>query len=272
MACTSLFLLCGWVYLILYAESQYEIELLFFGLASLEISATSIVRRLIHQNPRYHAHHISERYSEFTIIAFGECIISLSHATTLKTSAFNFQAFAILCESMALLFMLWWFYFLIPFGNVMDENPKAAFRIGIGHFIIHASLAAFATGLYLIARCVNNDSDHGHSSYTNTTEPVLSTKTASFMVSGPITTFIVSLPIVAGLPPIALLRVIFVGVLELLISAFLTPLVPLEILMLLLCIPMFILLLNVIWRGGVGPHLKAEIAQRQTEKSSQVNT
>ncbi|OQR90494.1 hypothetical protein ACHHYP_05474 [Achlya hypogyna] len=250
----SMLLLVGWGFLFHTTMSEEIFITGYFVLAFLEFIIPMVLVATSPTPQKYHAHHISERYSEFTIIVFGECILSLSHATAIETTVFNYRSLALLCESMLLLFMLWWFYFLLPFGHVMEADPRTAFRIGRGHFFIHGTLAAFATGLYMVARCGNVDSAaHGtsHDSSSQSSDKTISTQTASMMVAIPVGLYLVSLPVVIGLPITALLKVLAVGITEVLIGIFLTPLVALEVIMLLYCIPVAVLLVNVIWMGGI---------------------
>ncbi|EQC33243.1 low temperature requirement protein LtrA [Saprolegnia diclina VS20] len=244
--------LVGWVVLFQATLSEEMFEAYYFVLGLLDIALPSLVA---HSNEvRFHAHHISERYAEFTIIIFGECLLSLSHATVLHGAhGFSYDALAILIGSMLLLFLLWWFYFFIPFGHVMDANPAAAFRIGIGHFVIHCALAAFATGLYMIAHLANEHDASGSSS--GSSAPVMSTQTASLMVAIPIGLFLFALALVAGLSWAAVARSVGVGAAEVLIGVYVTPLVSLPALVFLYCVPMTLLLLEVMWMEGGAEHV-----------------
>ncbi|OQR97208.1 hypothetical protein THRCLA_07052, partial [Thraustotheca clavata] len=222
LSITSISLLIGWGFLFHTDMEHDEFIILYFCLGFIEYISPMVIILTSPVSTRYHAHHIAERYTEFTIIVFGECLLSLSHATVIDVTASNFSSLAIMTESLVLLFMLWWFYSLLPFEHFMEADPRTGLRIGRGHLFIHGALAAFATGLYMIARCGSDSStDHNsHDSYstTNTTTPIISTQTASMMVAVPVALFITSLPIVTGLTPATWLKVGAFGFVEILIE------------------------------------------------------
>ena len=260
----SLLLLVGWGALFHSDMSDIVFQVCYVILGLLEFIVPMVVIATSPVPHRYHAHHISERYAEFTIIVFGECLLSLSRATVIESTFFNYRSLATLILSMILLFMLWWFYFLMPFGHVMDADPGTAFRIGRGHFFIHGSLAAFATGLFMVARCANPVDPHAATESllhgNATTDQVMSTQTASMMIAVPIAAFLLSLPAVIGLPPVAYLKVGVVGLAEVVLGLFVTPLVSLEVMLFLYCIPVCALLVSVIWQGGIDEETKLMVS------------
>jgi low temperature requirement protein LtrA len=101
----------------------------------------------------WHPHHIAERYGLFTIIVLGECVLA---ATTAVQSSFTdngVSAKLVLAGagSLALLFGLWWLYFLAPVGHGLSNKPQVAFLWGYGHYFVFASLAALGAGLEVSA-------------------------------------------------------------------------------------------------------------------------
>ncbi|EQC24689.1 low temperature requirement protein LtrA, partial [Saprolegnia diclina VS20] len=240
----SLLLLVGWGFLFHTPMPEAWFYIGYMSLATLEFVVPGIVAKVSGGAPAFHAHHVSERYAEFTIIVFGECLLSLSHASVIESTSFHYSAFAILVASMVLLFLLWWFYFAIPFGHKMELHPATSGRIGRGHFFIHGSLAAFATGLFMVARCVSAGSDHG-----DETVAPMSTQAASMMVAVPVAVFVVTVPLVFGLGKADVARSVLVAAIEVVLGWFLTPILRLELMMLLYILPMLGLLVHVIAHG-----------------------
>ncbi|KDO31198.1 hypothetical protein SPRG_03816 [Saprolegnia parasitica CBS 223.65] len=255
--------LVGWILLFQATLSEEMFEVWYFVLGVLDITLPSLVSRS--KQVRFHAHHVSERYAEFTIIIFGESLLSLSHATVLHgPHGFSYDALAILIGSTLLLFLLWWFYFFVPFGHEMEANPRASFRIGLGHFVVHCALAAFATGLYMIAHVAN---EHDvTASHSNGTASAMSTQTASLMVAIPIALFLFALALVAGLSWAAVARSVGVGAAEVLIGIYVTPLVSLPALVFLYCVPMTVLLLEVMWMEGGATRRSEQTPRKDTFK------
>ncbi|KAJ3024720.1 UNVERIFIED_CONTAM: hypothetical protein HDU68_007857 [Siphonaria sp. JEL0065] len=101
----------------------------------------------------FHPHHIAERYSLFTIIIFGEGILAISIATklALKGESLNSELIKIGLAGLIILFVLWWMYFLVPFGTLLHHQPKVSFVWGYTHFFIHAALVLVASSLGLSA-------------------------------------------------------------------------------------------------------------------------
>ncbi len=104
----------------------------------------------------WHPHHIAERYSLLVIIVLGEGIMATTNTiSSLINDETRWQeSFALGFAAAALIFSLWWSYFKMPFGKILEQNKKSGFLsfiFGYGHFIIFSSLAAVGVGLQIIA-------------------------------------------------------------------------------------------------------------------------
>lgn len=101
----------------------------------------------------WHAHHISERYGLFTIIVLGECVLGATNAVSsvIGSQGWSWNVLLVGGGSVALIFALWWVYFLVPFGEALHHHRERAFRWGYGHFAIFASLAATGAFLEVVA-------------------------------------------------------------------------------------------------------------------------
>ncbi|ETV85035.1 hypothetical protein H257_02916 [Aphanomyces astaci] len=187
---------------------------------------------------KYHAHHVSDRYSEFTTMVFGESILSLSHATVLKSAtAFNGEAISTCIASMVLLFVLWWIYVLVPFGQILHDNPTLTYVVAYGHFFIHAPLAAFASGIYVMGLATQaGGSSHGRRLDGDDTLAI-SVDTAAYVISMSITMLFVSIPLILSLPHKILLRNALASVVLNVIAATAPGHVTVSTLMWLFCIP-----------------------------------
>ncbi|KAJ1556609.1 hypothetical protein HK096_011597, partial [Nowakowskiella sp. JEL0078] len=124
------------VRLYVYPESLVQIYVTFVGLGLMEL-LVPFLSEYVRPNP-FHPHHIAERYSGFTIIVLGECVLVISGA--LQT-AFNGNSDVSKSElimigigGMISIFSLWWVYFLIPYGSLLEHNRNKAFIWGYGHY------------------------------------------------------------------------------------------------------------------------------------------
>lgn len=101
----------------------------------------------------WHPHHIAERYSSFTIIAIGECVLGISNtiSSVVQAEGVSIDLALTSVGSMALIFGLWWLYFLLPSGEALHKHRERAFVWGYLHYFIFASLAAVGTGLTVAA-------------------------------------------------------------------------------------------------------------------------
>ena len=107
------------------------------------------------QSLNWHPHHISERYGLLTIIVLGEGVLGVSNSIQyfLVNSTSPASVIILLGSSLvALVFCLWWLYFTIPFGTILDNERRRydLFLFGYGHFFVFASLAALGSALNLV--------------------------------------------------------------------------------------------------------------------------
>ena len=104
----------------------------------------------------WHPHHIAERYSCMVIIVLGEGIMATTTTiSALIDSTTRWQeSFVLGFAAAGLIFSLWWSYFKMPFGKILEQNKRSGFLsfiFGYGHFFVFASLAAIGVGLQIIA-------------------------------------------------------------------------------------------------------------------------
>lgn len=107
------------------------------------------------QSLNWHPHHIAERYGLLTIIVLGEGVLGVSNSIQyfLVNSESAASVIILLGSSLvALVFALWWLYFTIPFGTILDNVRRRydLFLFGYGHFFVFATLAALGSALNLV--------------------------------------------------------------------------------------------------------------------------
>ncbi|WP_227675558.1 low temperature requirement protein A [Psychrobacter submarinus] len=107
------------------------------------------------QNLNWHPRHIAERYGLLTIIVLGEGVLGVSNSIQyFLVNSDSAASVIILVGSslVALVFALWWLYFTIPFGTILDNVRRRYdfFLFGYGHFFVLATLAALGSALDLV--------------------------------------------------------------------------------------------------------------------------
>lgn len=114
----------------------------------------------------WHPAHIAERYGLLTIIVLGEGVVDVSNTiqTFLVNTAATTSSIIFLGSSLvALVFSLWWLYFIIPFDSILNKerHRQDLFLFGYGHFFIFASLAGLSSMLNLVTESVAGNSENG---------------------------------------------------------------------------------------------------------------
>ena len=110
----------------------------------------------------WHPAHIAERYGLLTIIVLGEGVVGVSNSIQyfLVNSASAASSIIFLGSSLvALVFSLWWLYFIVPFDTILNKERRRhdLFLFGYGHFFIFASIAGLGSMLNLVTESVAAD-------------------------------------------------------------------------------------------------------------------
>src|SRR5258707_8028023 len=76
----------------------------------------------------WHAHHIAERHSRFAIIALGEGVVGTVAALSAVVDRQGWTLDAVLTgiAGMGLIFGMWWVYFLVPSGEILQRHRDRA--------------------------------------------------------------------------------------------------------------------------------------------------
>ncbi|MFB2597140.1 low temperature requirement protein A [Herbiconiux sp. P17] len=128
----------------------------FAFLALCEMSVPILAERP--RSTTWHPHHVAERYSLFTIIVLGESVLASSVSVQSVVSAGSSSGeFVLLAASgLALLFGLWWVYFLEPAHEGLERNRSWSYFWGYGHYFVFASLAALGAGLEVSVEAIGH--------------------------------------------------------------------------------------------------------------------
>lgn len=120
-------------------------------------------RRVKQGGTPWHAHHIAERVGLLTIIALGEGVFGTVTAVSaaIESSGWSMDAAVLVVAGVGLTFGLWWTYFLLPAGVMLDHYRNKAFVWGYGHLLVFASIAATGAGLHVIAYVIEGESELG---------------------------------------------------------------------------------------------------------------
>lgn len=145
----------------------------------------------------WHPGHIAERYGLLTIIVLGEGVVGVSNSIQyfLVNSASAASSIIFLGSSLvALVFSLWWLYFIVPFDTILNKERRRhdLFLFGYGHFFIFASIAGLGSMLNLVTE----------SAAADTSAPdyqIISQSYAMGMLMGMLTVFLLTLTILREL-------------------------------------------------------------------------
>lgn len=177
----------------------------FFALVALEVASPIWAewRQSGRAAPPWHPEHIAERYGLFTIIVLGECILSSFGAINdaVTDGGVSAPLIVIAVAVLVTMFGLWWSYFRLDAGSMLEERPNLSFIWGYVHYALFAAIAAFGAGIAVIADwSAASEASHGGAegelAAVPTTHFALSDMTAALAIGIPVT---VTLLITAGL-------------------------------------------------------------------------
>ncbi|MFD5224397.1 low temperature requirement protein A [Microbacterium sp. NPDC058342] len=155
----------------------------FAALALAEI-AVPVVAELRVQTP-WHPHHITERYSLFTLIVLGESL--LASATAIIGAREKVDSIGPLIGVAAVALVsaaaMWWIYFWPPHHRAISTLWHSL-RYGYTHYFVFAAAAAFSAGVEVQIDALTGDTD-------------LDPLAVSFTASVPIALFLIGIWFVA---------------------------------------------------------------------------
>src|SRR5262249_52964160 len=115
------------------------------ALIGIEIAGPYIAERFRGGTP-WHPHHIAERYGLLVIIALGEGLIgtiaSISALVGPEGPGWTFDVVLVAAAGVGLTFGLWWTYFVVPVGEMLQASRERSFGWGYGMIPVIASVVA----------------------------------------------------------------------------------------------------------------------------------
>ena len=86
----------------------------------------------------WHPHHIAERFALLTIIAVGETVFGTLASASEISDAQGWTAAAVVVvgAGVAMSFVLWWLYFLVPHAAALDAHRRKAIPWAYGHVLL----------------------------------------------------------------------------------------------------------------------------------------
>lgn len=144
----------GWLLrlVLLPSSAGLPAAVVFLLLVAAELTVPLVAERQGAQTA-WHPEHIAERYSLFTLIVLGECILSGTVTLQRAVTEVGVSASALLLAGAALVivFCLWWVYFESDTGVRLRASPDEAFLWGYGHYLVFSGIAALGAGLQVAA-------------------------------------------------------------------------------------------------------------------------
>jgi low temperature requirement protein LtrA len=142
----------GWVVQIAVPLKAAAAIVLGSVLALIEMTGPVLAERRTGGTP-WHAHHIAERYSLFAIIALGEGVVGTIAALSavIDRQGWTRNAALIGIAGMGLTFGMWWVYYLVPSGEILERHRDRAPVWGFVQILIVTSIVATGAGLRVAA-------------------------------------------------------------------------------------------------------------------------
>jgi low temperature requirement protein LtrA len=142
----------GWVLLVVVRFPAVAVVVLSGMLVCVEFAGPVLAERKAGGTP-WHAHHIAERHSLFAIIALGEGVVGTVAALSavVDQQGWTLEAALVGVAGTGLIFGMWWLYYLLPSGQVLNRHRDRAFVWRYGQMIIVTAIVATGGGLRVAA-------------------------------------------------------------------------------------------------------------------------
>jgi len=145
----------GWVVQIVVPLAASNAIILGSILVLIEVTGPVLAERQAGGTP-WHAHHIAERHSLFAIIALGEGVVGTVAALSAVVDRQGWTLDAVLTgiAGMGLTFGMWWVYFLVPSGEILQRHRNRAPVWGYVQMLVVTSIVATGAGLRVAANFI----------------------------------------------------------------------------------------------------------------------
>ena len=161
----------GWIVLAV-AETSVAVTFVWIAVLLLVELAGPLLAEKLHGGTPWHPHHIAERHGLLVIIALGEGLLGTAFALGVLVGpegpGWSMDVVVLGLTGTALTFGMWWIYFILPMGGMLERHRERSFGWGYGHIPLFGALAAVGAGLHAAAYYLE------HHSVLGTTGTVLS--------------------------------------------------------------------------------------------------
>jgi low temperature requirement protein LtrA len=142
----------GWVVQIVMRLAAPDAIILGGILVLIEMAGPVLAERQAGGTP-WHVHHIAERHSLFAIIALGEGVVGTVAALSavVDRQGWTLDTVLVGIAGMGLTFGMWWVYYLIPSGEILERHRDRASVWGYVQMLIVTSIVATGAGLRVAA-------------------------------------------------------------------------------------------------------------------------
>jgi low temperature requirement protein LtrA len=142
----------GWVAQILAALAAPAAIILGGILVLIEVTGPVLAERQAGGTP-WHALHIAERHGLFAIIALGEGVVGTVAALSavVDRQGWTLDALLVGIAGTVLTFGMWWVYYLVPSGEILERHRDRAPAWGYVQMLIVTSIVATGAGLRVAA-------------------------------------------------------------------------------------------------------------------------
>jgi low temperature requirement protein LtrA len=165
MAGTLLVTQVGWILLLLADLTTGPMFLVTALLVLGELSGPVFAETRLVGTP-WHGHHIAERYGLMVIIALGEGLLGTNAAlAALIEDGWTVDIVVLGLAGTALVFGVWWTYFVVPSGPLLAAHRERSFGWGYGHIPLFGAIVAIGAGLHAAAYYLDH---HSHLDATGT--------------------------------------------------------------------------------------------------------
>ncbi|SEH02126.1 Low temperature requirement protein LtrA [Nonomuraea solani] len=142
----------GWVVLALLTPPVPAFLLGGLALLAVEVAGPVLAER---RSPTpWHARHIAERHGLLTLITLGEGVIgtvAALNALVHMEHGWTVEAALLAVAGIGLTFGIWWTYFAIPWGEVLERHRERAYAWSVCHVLLFGAIAAMGAGLHVAA-------------------------------------------------------------------------------------------------------------------------
>ena len=131
-------------------------------LGLIELAGPVIAERKDGGTP-WHAHHVTERYSLFAIIALGEGVVGTlaTLSAVVEEQGWTMDAALVCIAGTGLTFGMWWVYYMLPSAPILHAHRNRSFIWGYGQMLIVAAIVATGAGLHVAAYFIEHKAHIG---------------------------------------------------------------------------------------------------------------